>query len=409
VVAEALPPAGALDRPQPRRLVLLLGALAAFAPLSLDMYLPGLPELSDDLGAGASATQLTLTACLLGLAMGQLLLGPVSDARGRRAPLLAGLVAYAAASIACAAAPSIATLVVLRFAQGFAGAAGIVIARAIVRDVSSGAAAARLFSTLILVTNIAPIVAPIAGGQLLAVTDWRGVFVVLALIGGGLLVATLAMVDETLPEHERGASSLRATLATFGMLLRQRAFVGCTLSCGLAFAAMFAYIAGSPFVLQDVYGMSATEFSFAFALNAVGILGAGTLSRRLAGTVAPERLLGAGLAIGATGGGALLLVVATDVVGLAGVLPALFCVVASMGLVIPSATTLALAGARSVAGSASGLLGLAQFAFGAAAAPLVGLAGEDTALPMAIVIAALGAGAVTAFLTLVRPAPIPAG
>ena len=192
------------------RLVVLLGALSAFGPLSIDLYLPGLPELSRDLGAKAWEGQLTLTACVAGLALGQLLSGPLSDRLGRRPPLLIGLFAYCAASLACAAAPSIAVLISLRLVQGFAGAAGIVIARAVVRDLRSGAAAARVFSLMLLVTGLAPTLAPILGGQLLRITSWRGLFVVLAAIVFAMLIGTVAGLPETLPHGEEGPRRLAA-------------------------------------------------------------------------------------------------------------------------------------------------------------------------------------------------------
>ena len=383
--------------------VVVLGALSAVGPLSLDLYLPGLPALADDIGASASAAQLTLTACLLGLATGQLLSGPWSDAVGRRRPLVIGAGAYVVASLACAIAPSIVTLVALRFVQGLAGAAGIVIARAIVRDLRSGAAAARLFAGLLLVAGIAPILAPVLGGQLLLVTDWRGLFVALAGLGALILAGTLLFIPESHPPALRRTGGLPATLRVFGALLRERRFVGCALASGLAFAAMFAYIAGSPFVLQGIHALSPAQFSAVFASNAVGIMIAAQLSAPLIARLGPRPVLGAGLATGACGGLALLAVVLLGGIGLAGILPALFLVVSSIGIVIPSATTMALEGESSTAGSASALLGLAQFAVGAVSAPLVGVAGTDTALAMAIVIATCGLGAVAAFWLLVRP------
>ena len=382
---------------------MVLGALSAVGPLSLDLYLPGLPELADDVGASASAAQLTLTACLLGLATGQLLSGPWSDAVGRRRPLVIGAGAYVIASLACAIAPSIVTLVALRFVQGLAGAAGIAISRAIVRDLRSGAAAARLFAGLLLVTGLAPILAPVLGGQLLLVTDWRGLFVALAGLGALILVGTLLFVPESHAPALRRAGGLADTLRVFRRLLGQRRFLGCTLASGLAFAAMFAYIAGSPFVLQNTYSLSPSQFSAVFAANAVGIIIAGQISARLIARLGSRLVLGAGLATGASGGVALLAVVVLGGVGLAGIVPALFLVVSSIGIVIPSATAIALEGDPSTAGSASALLGLAQFAVGAVTAPLVGVAGTDTALPMAIVIVTCGLGAVAAFWLLVRP------
>jgi DHA1 family bicyclomycin/chloramphenicol resistance-like MFS transporter len=393
------------DGPAPRGipprhlLVGILGALSAFGPLSIDMYLPALPELADDLGAAPSLVQLTLTACLLGLAAGQLVGGPISDARGRRGPLLIGIAVYVVASALCALAPSVWALVVLRFVQGAAGAFGIVIGRAIVRDLHEGRAAAALFAALILVNGVAPIVAPIVGAGILHVTTWRGVFAILAVIGTLLFAATAVLLGETLPRADRRPGGLRTTIHTFRALLGDRGFVGCVLSQGLAFAAMFAYISGSPFVLQEVYGASPALFSIMFGVNGLGIVVMGRVSERLSARHDPAELLRAGLFATAAGGVALLLAVLVGA-GLAGVLPALFVTVSSIGVIVPNAAALALAGHPSIAGSASGLLGLAQFALGAVAAPLVGLAGEDTAVPMALVIAVLGVAALGTFAVL---------
>ncbi|MCW2985524.1 MAG: drug resistance transporter, Bcr/CflA subfamily [Conexibacter sp.] len=388
----------------PRRAVLVgvLGALSAFGPLSIDMYLPALPALADDLGAAPSLVQLTLTACLLGLAAGQLLGGPISDARGRRGPLLAGLCLYVVASALCAIAPSVGVLIALRFLQGLAGAFGIVIGRAVVRDLAEGREAAAMYAALILVNGVAPIVAPVIGAGILHLTTWRGVFWVLTAIGVALVGVATLLLSETLAPEDRRPGGLRATLRTFGELLGDPRFVGCVVASGLAFAAMFAYISGSPFVLQEVYGASPAVFSVLFALNGLGIVLAGRVSERLSRRGRePAELLRAGLLATAAGGIGLLVAVLAGA-GLPGVLPALFVTVASIGVIVPNAAALALSGHPSTAGAASGLLGVAQFAFGAAAAPLVGLAGEDTAVPMAIVIAALSVGALVTFATLVQ-------
>ncbi len=374
------------------RLVLILGALTAFGPVSMDTYLPGLPELGRDLGASASQAQLTLTACLIGLATGQLLAGPVSDARGRRLPLLVGLTLFVAASVACAAAPDIWTLTAARLVQGIAGAAGIVISRAVVRDLYAGVEMARFFAVLMLVNGLGPILAPIAGAQLLAVTSWRGIFLVLAAFGLVLLVLVAAGLRETLPPERRRSGGLVATWRVFRGLAADRDFAGYVLACGFAMAAMFAYIAGSPFVLQEIHGVSPTGFSVAFATNAAGIMAMGALSSRLVTRVGPARLLKAGLAVQMVGAAALLASVLAGA-GLAAVLVSLFAVVSSIGLVLPNATALALADHPHTAGSASGLLGLAQFLFGALAAPLVGIGGTGTAVPMAVVIAVAAAAA----------------
>jgi DHA1 family bicyclomycin/chloramphenicol resistance-like MFS transporter len=389
------------ELPRQRTLVVALGTLTAFGPLSLDMYLPGLPELARDLGVSAATAQLTLAACMVGLAAGQLLAGPLSDARGRRRPLLAGLALYALVSALCALAPSIWTLLPLRFLQGAAGAAGIVIARAVVRDLHEGEAAARFYALLTLVNGLAPIVAPIAGGQLLGHTDWRGIFWVLAAIGVALLLVGWRFVPETLPPGERHTGGLRATTGVFGTLLRDRVFVGYSLAQGLGAAMMFCYIAGSPFVLQEIHGLSEQQFSVVFAVNALGIVLFAQLSARLVGRLGPRRLLAAGLWTGLAGAAGLLLAVVLGA-GLAAIVPAFFVIVGSLGLVSPNATALALAGDPAIAGSASALLGLSQFALGAAFAPLAGVGGADTALPLAVVIAALGVASVAAFAVTCR-------
>jgi DHA1 family bicyclomycin/chloramphenicol resistance-like MFS transporter len=380
----------------------VLGSLTAFGPLSIDMYLPGLPEMSRSLDATASEAQLTLTACLIGLAVGQLLAGPLSDRLGRRRPLLLGVAAYSAASVLCALSPSVEVFTGLRLVQGLAGAAGIVISRAAVRDMYAGVAAARFFSILMLVNGVAPILAPVIGGQLLKVTSWRGVFVALAVIGFALLVASAAAFHETLPPERRRSDGLRATLATFRALCRDRVFVGYALTCGLSFAAMFSYIAGSPFVLEDIYGISPQVFSAVFAANAVGIVATSQLNHRLLARFTPLALLSAAVLVGGAAGVALLAVVLIGGLGVWAVLVPLFVVVSSVGAVMPNSTALALTDHPEAAGSASALLGMLQFVIGAGVAPLVGVAGKDTAVPMALMIALLSVGAIAALAALTR-------
>ena len=378
---------------------IILGALGAIAPLSIDMYLPALPALGRTFGTGASQIQLTLSAFVLGLALGQIVAGPLSDALGRRRPLLVGLAGYAVTSLLCLLAPSAGALVALRFVQGAAGAAGIVIASAVVRDLYAGVAAARFFSMLMLVSGLAPILAPIIGAQVLRFTSWQGVFIVLAVLGTLLLLAVATGLRETLPLERRQRGGIRATVTTFRRLLADRAFLGYTLASGLAFAAMFAYISGSPFVLQEIYRVSPQQFSLLFGMNAVGLVVASQVNARLVGRVAPRRLLTGGLLAQAGGALVLLVVVTSGTIGLAGVVPALFVVVASLGFVRPNATMLALAGHPHIAGSAAALIGVLQFAIGAVAAPIAGLGGL-TALPMAAVIAALSGGALAVLVLL---------
>jgi DHA1 family bicyclomycin/chloramphenicol resistance-like MFS transporter len=383
------------------RLFVILGALSAIGPLSIDMYLPALPKLTHDLSAGASQVQLTLTACLVGLAAGQVVAGPISDMWGRRRPMFAGIVIYTAASLLCVVAPTVQTLVVLRLIQGAAGAACIVISRAIVRDLHDGPAAARFFSLLMLVNGMAPVAAPVIGGQVLRYTSWRGVFVVLAVMGALMAVSVLGL-RETLPRSERHTGGLRAALRTFRELGTDRVFSGYALAGGLAFAAMFAYIAGSPFVVQDIYGISPQAYSLIFAVNSLGIIALGQVSGMLVGRVPMRALLAAGLGMSVLGG-LLLLVAVFGGLGLPGVLPALFLVASAIGLVMPNSAALALSGRPpNVAGSASALFGLTQYVVGAAAAPLVGLAGSQSAVPMAIVIGGSAAAAPLVFAVLTR-------
>ncbi|MFI0348990.1 multidrug effflux MFS transporter [Actinomadura sp. 9N407] len=403
--AEPAPPSTpAAPAPAGRlRLIIILGALTAVAPLSIDMYLPALPELSKDLSTGTMQAQLTLTACVIGLALGQAIAGPLSDTFGRRRPLLIGIAAYAVASLLCVLAPTVETLIALRLVQGATGAAGIVIARAIVRDRHDGVAAAKFFSALMLVNGLAPILAPVLGGQLLRLTPWPGVFAVLAGIGTLLFFAVLLGLRETLPPEARATGGVRATLTTFRRLLADRIFVGYALALGLSFAGMFTYISGSPFVLQGIYDMSPQAYSLVFGVNSIGIVAAGQVGGWLAGRVALERLLAVGLGISAVGGIALLAAVLTGA-GPAVVLPALFLGVTAQGLILPNSTALALNGrAPRVAGSASALLGVAQFGLGGAAAPLAGLAGPDTAVPMAAAIAVLAILAALAVAIIARP------
>ena len=403
------------SRGERARLFVLLGGLTAFGPLSIDMYLPGLPAIARDLVASESVVQLTLTACLVGLALGQVVAGPLSDSLGRRRPLLVGVAGYAVASLLCALAPSAPVLVGLRLLQGLAGAAGIVIARAVVRDMYSGSAAARYFSRLILVMGLAPILAPVLGGQLLRYTSWHGIFVVLAAISLLLLIGAAVGLPETLPVERRREGSLADTGRTFRTLAKDSRFIGYALSGGLAFGAMFAYIAGSPFVLQGIYHVSPQTFSLIFGLTALGFVAASQVNGSRVGRIPPERLLLGGLIGGATGGIALLAVVAIGGLGLAALVPPLFVLVSSIGFVVPNAIALALSRYPEAAGTGSAFLGVIQSGVGAIGAPLVGLAGNSSALPMAVIIAISGTGAILTFLLtsvrarLSQPLPATAG
>ncbi|WP_188592346.1 multidrug effflux MFS transporter [Paenibacillus silvae] len=386
--------------PRRMRMALILGTLSAFGPLSLDMYLPALPGLADEFGSSASYAQLSLTACMIGLALGQLLAGPLSDVRGRRIPLIAGLVLYTLASVLCLVSPTMGSFIVLRFVQGVAGAAGIVISRAVVRDMYEGPELTRFFSLLMLINGVAPIAAPIIGGQVLAYASWRAVFILLSLIGIMALLAVIFGLGETLPVHRRSSGGLKQTLLTFGKLIRDRRFMGYALTQGFAAAGMFAYISGSPFVLQKIYGVSPQMFSVCFAVNGLGIILASQIAGRLAGKVSETRLLIAGLITAAIGGTSLLFSILAGG-GLITVLIPLFLVVSSVGLINTASFALAMGNQAKSAGSASALIGVMTFLFGGIVAPLVGLGGEHTAVPMGIVIACADLGALGLYFVMI--------
>ncbi|WP_432116868.1 multidrug effflux MFS transporter [Streptomyces sp. bgisy032] len=384
----------------------LLGSLTAVPPLAMDMYLPSLPEVTRSLHAPAATVQLTLTACLAGMALGQLVVGPMSDRWGRRRPLLAGLAVFVVATVLCALAPTVELLVAFRLAQGLAGAAAIVIARAVVRDLYDGMAMARFFSTLMLISGVAPIVAPLIGGQVLRVTDWRGVFAVLTVIGVLIGVLVWARLPETLPPAERHSGGVGEALRAMRTLLADRSFTGYMLTGGFAFAALFAYIAASPFVVQEIHGASPQTFSLLFGLNSVGLVAVGQINGKvLVGRVSLDRVLGIGLAVVIAAATALLLM-SLGVFGEVGLVPvaaALFVLMSAMGITLPNTQALALMRTRHAAGSASALLGTSSFLIGAIASPLVGVAGEDTAVPMAVVQLAAALVALGCFMGMCRP------
>ncbi|MFE8014964.1 multidrug effflux MFS transporter [Streptomyces antibioticus] len=403
--AAVAPPARAVRRTG-LLVTLILGGLTATPPLSMDMYLPALPEVTRHLHAPAATVQLTLTACLAGMALGQLVVGPMSDRWGRRRPLLAGLLVYVLATALCALAPTVELLVACRLVQGLAGAAGIVIARAVVRDLYDGVAMARFFSTLMLISGVAPVVAPLIGAQILRATDWRGVFVVLTAVGLALAALVWARLPETLDAGERHAGGFGETLRAMRRLLSDARFTGYMLTGGFSFAALFAYISASPFVVQEIYGASPQTFGLLFGANSVGLVVVGQINGKvLVGRVRLDRVLAAGLTVVALAAAALLLMSAGvfGEVGLAPVAAALFVLMSAMGVTLPNAQTLALMRVRHSAGSASALLGTSSFLIGAIASPLVGIAGERTAVPMAVVQLVAALVALAFFVVMCRP------
>ena len=365
-------------------LIITLGALSGFGPLCLDMYLPALPELPGDLQSTTAAAQLSLSACIIGLAVGQLITGPLSDRLGRRGPLLVGVTIFVIASVICALTTSMTLLICVRLVQGAAGAAGIVVGRAVVADMFAGKAAAAYFSAIATINGLAPILAPIIGGQVLRVGTWRTVFWVLAGIGAVLLVLSAVVIKETLPVDRRSSGGFPDTMRAFRALLRDRGYVGCVLAGSMVTAAMFGYISASPFVLQDGFGLSAQWFSLCFALNAIGIIIATQISRLLLNRTTSYVLLSWG--VGQSLVGAILLTVTVLAQwGLVMVLVSLFVMVSAVGFALPHASAIAMDRHRRIAGSASALLGLTQFALGAVTAPLVGFGDQERGTAMAIV------------------------
>ncbi|MFD7640715.1 multidrug effflux MFS transporter [Kitasatospora sp. NPDC059795] len=367
--------------------VAVLGSLAALGPLTTDLYLPALPALTADLRSTAPAAQLTLTGSLLGMAFGQLLFGPLSDRTGRRRPLLAGLALYTAASVMCALATSMPMLVTGRALQGAAGSAGLVIGRAIVRDRLEGVPMIRFLATMGLISGLAPILAPVAGAQLLRVTDWRGTFVTLAVLGALLTVGSALGIRETLPPERRHGDGLGSTVRAIGGLLADRPFRGYLLTSTFAFGALFAYIAGSSVVLQDVYRISPQTYSLVFAVNSIVLL----VVTQLNGRVLVQRfrgpvLLVAALAVAVAAGAAVVLCTTVWDTGLAGVWPALAVLMGTMGVILPNANGQALTMAPHAAGSASALLGAGTFLCGSLVAPLSSLGGHPSATALGAVV-----------------------
>lgn len=379
-------------------LLLVLALLSAVAPVATDLYLPAFPEMTVELQTSATAVQLTLTAFLLGLTVGQLAFGPLSDRIGRRGPLLVGTLLCVAASAVAAMAPSVGVLIAARFAQGFTGAAGMVIGRAVISDLATGKAAARAFSLMMIVGGVAPVVAPFAGGLLVGPIGWRGILWVVGGIAVAMFVASVALVRESHPKDRRAA--LKATAAegvSPWQELRSRTYLANTLAFGFGFSVMMAYISASPFVYQVMLGLTPTQYGIAFAINALGLTAVSALSARLAASVSSRRLLGVGLGLMLVATVTLLGLILSGAPTWTIALP-IFVAVSCQGLILGNATALALAAVPRASGAGSAGLGSLQFGLGAAVSPLVSLGGEHTALPLAIVMVTLSVLAMTAYL-----------
>jgi MFS transporter, DHA1 family, multidrug resistance protein len=379
----------------------VLGALSAFGPLAMDMYLPSTPTIAASLHAGQSLVQLTLSGCLAGLAVGQLVAGPVSDGMGRKRPLLIGVLAFAVLSVACAAAPDIWSLVVFRFLQGMAGAAGVVLSLAIVRDLYEGTELARMLGSLMLVFGLAPVLAPVIGGQILRFTSWRGVFGVLAAVGLVLLAASW-FLPETLPPGRRTPPRFRQLLVDSRTLVRDRQYAGYTLAVTFGTAALITYISALPFIVEDGYQQSPQVFSLFFTINAIGLTAMAQLGGQLIRRLPVARVVRASLLVMVAGALAFL-AGALASPPLAVLLVPLFVFVASFGMMRPNGTALALEGQGSIAGTASAWLGALPFMLGAVLSPLAGLGGEGGATVAGMLLGALCLLALGSQLLITRP------
>ncbi|MEE1801507.1 multidrug effflux MFS transporter [Streptomyces sp. JV176] len=378
------------------RLTAALVLLCFVGPLSTDMYLPAFPRMAAELRTDASGVQLTLTAFLVGMTLGHLVLGPLSDRYGRRIPLLAGAAVCTVATALCALSPGLGPLIALRLAAGFSGAAGVVVGRAVVADVATGAAAARLLGVLMTLAGLAPVLAPLAGGAVIGVAGWRGVFCGLAGVSLLALAAVAVAVPETLPPERRRTGGRGALLRTVRTVAGDRAYTGYALAFSFAFGALFCYVAGSPFLLQNVLGLSVGVSSVVFSGGAVVMALSGAVSARLVGRVAPQRLLRLGLYALWAAAVALLAVAGAGAPALATCLPLVTVFCGGMGLVLANAASLAVARVPEAAGTGSALLGTAQSAVGAVVAPLAGLGGAGSAVPAFAGMAVCGGVAVLA-------------
>lgn len=377
------------------RMIVVLGLLVALGPLTIDMYLPALPKIADDLSVSSSVAQLTLTGTLAGLALGQLIIGPLSDSLGRRRPLIGGIVLHMLASLLCLFAPNIAVLGIARGLQGVGAAAGMVVAIAVVGDLYKDNVAATVMSRLMLVLGVAPVLAPSLGAAVLLHASWHWVFAALVVAAGALLVMAVLALPETLPVGHRRPLKVTGIARTYVELLRDTRFVMLVLVGALGMSGLFAYIAGASFVLQGRFGLGQTAFALVFGAGAIALIGSTQCNVVLLRRFSPQQIMVWALAAAALAGVVFVAVSAAHVGGLFGFVLPVWAILAAMGLVIPNAPAVALTRHPDAAGTAAALLGAFQFGMGAAVAPVVGVLGNDELAMAAVmatgVIVALGA------------------
>jgi DHA1 family bicyclomycin/chloramphenicol resistance-like MFS transporter len=359
------------------RMILVLGALVALGPLTIDMYLPALPTIGEDLSVTSSVVQLTLTGTLAGLALGQLIIGPLSDSLGRRRPLMAGIALHIVASLICMAAPNVAVLGFGRVLQGMGAAAGMVVALAVVGDLYRERAAATMMSRLMLVLGAAPVLAPSLGAGVLLHGSWRWVFAALVVMAGLLLLMGALALPETLPPSHRPPLRIGGVARTYVRLLRDARFVVLVSVAALAMAGLFAYIAGAAFVLQDRYGVNQQDFALLFGAGAVALIASTQANPVLLKWFSPMRIVLTALSAAVVASVVFVAMALTHTGGVWGFLIPVWTILAAMGLVMPNAPALALSRHPESAGTAAALMGAAQFGLGALVAPLVGVLGND--------------------------------
>ena len=383
------------------RYILMLGLMCALPAVSTDMYLPSLPDVARDLNTSATAAQLTMTAMLIGGAVGQLVIGPLSDKFGRRKPVLVGVVLHIITSLLCAIAPAIIPLIALRSMQGFFNASATVVAMAIIRDRFVGADASRLMSRLMLVIGVAPLFAPSLGGVIAGQWGWRSVFVALAVFGAVLWVVVWRRLPETLPPERRRQGGLRTAVAGYRSLLRDRHFVALAILPGLGMAVLMSYVVASPFVLREGYGLSATEFSLLFAVNGIGLVAGAQVNAALVRRVAPIRIVRVVLPMSLGLTGVLLAIALTGWGGLIALLVVLWLILALVNFVPPNASALALTRHGEIAGTAAAVIGSLQAGVAGLVSPLSGLLGGDAVAMAAVMVGA----SVAALLVLALATP----
>lgn len=391
------PQAGHLDRTSRMWLLVVVGLLSSVTPLGTDMYLPAFPAMARQLGTTTSGIQTTLTTFMIGLTIGQLVWGPVSDHYGRRRPLLAGTALATVTTFACAAAPTLGVLIGLRLVQGISCAAGLVLGRAVISDIASGRFAARMFGILMTLVSVAPILAPLLGGAIFTALGWRWVFTTLAILMAAMLISVAAGIPETNPRQNRWTGQSAAIPRAGRTVLAHRPYLGYALAFAFAYSGLFCYISGSSFVYQNVLDLSPGENTVAFTGTAALVTITSGISAKLVTVIHPHRLLRAGLLIMAAAAAVLSFLTVTTGITLTSTLSLLSVFFLALGFVVPNATALALAQVPHAAGTGSAVLGALQTGLAAGIAPLIGLAGSHTATPM---LAGMTAATAAALLTL---------